>query len=337
MGGARSRFGWAARRVRTGWRRRAQRLVPAPMPAPDRDARTLGSPGDNQRREWVRRYFRPTPSRRDWIRAVRLMQAGALLALLALLVWVLGGWPLATGPGLLALILLVSGFVMWRTYHYGFEFAEAKPSGRLLDRTLDADLRRTARDTLAAFRLRPEDLVLPADAVRSDGRRVAAARRLPLVIAGPAADARHRTDFDDGIRRFTAYSVAVICVADNYVAIRTFVLDLAAGSGKDVDTHEYHFDNITALHTSTRPAKELAARAVAGFALGRKPGLVTCDLEIAATNDAPVVVSTEISQTRPVELTVPVTIADVLPPLSALVCRVDGSSTYVGAARAAGA
>ncbi|WP_344428013.1 hypothetical protein [Pseudonocardia ailaonensis] len=301
-------------------------MAPTPMPAPDRDAPTLGAPGSNQRKEWVRRYFRPTPPRWDWVRGVRLMQAGTVLLVLALVLWPLGSWPWAAGVGILAAVLWVSGFTMWRSYHFGFEFAEAKPSGRLLDRTLDADLRRAARETLERFGLAPAELILHADEVRPGATPVRPERWMPLVLVGPSADARHRTDFDDGIRRFTAYSVAVICVAQNYVAIRTFVLDLAAGSGKDVDTHEYHFDNIIALHTSTRPARELAAREVPGFGFGRKAPLVSCDLEISATNDAPVVVSTETSQKRPAELTIPVTVADVLPMLSALLCRIPGTA-----------
>ena len=79
--------------MRAWWNQARATLAPPPMPAPDPQAPTLGPPGDNRRKEWVRRYFRPSPTRWEKRRAVRQMQVGGVVVLVGLSLLVVGLWP----------------------------------------------------------------------------------------------------------------------------------------------------------------------------------------------------------------------------------------------------
>ncbi|MFC5950928.1 hypothetical protein ACFQH9_21900 [Pseudonocardia lutea] len=310
--------------MRAWWNQTRATLAPPPMPAPDPQAPTLGPPGDGRRKEWVHRYFRPSPARWEKLRAVRQMQVGGVLVLVGLSLLAVGLWPWALGFVGIATVFLVVGFAGWRAYHFGMQFAEAKPTGRHLDRTLNADLRKAMAEVLDRFGLTREDLILHAGPVHlPDARTVERGPGDPLVFAGPAPGAKHRPNTQDRIRRFTAYSVAVVCLAQHHLAVMTFELDLATGARKNVDTHEYHYDHVAAVNTSTRPAKELLAGDIYGFP-AMKAKLTAQELEITSTGGTHVLISTEIAQEHPADLTITTSIKDALPQLRRLLRRLVG-------------
>ncbi|MCE3555349.1 hypothetical protein LWC33_28360 [Pseudonocardia sp. RS11V-5] len=286
-------------------------LAPPPMAAPDPNAPNLGPPGDNRRKEWVRRYFRPSPPLWEWMRAVRQMRLGGAFAVLALCLLLAAPWTWAAGDGIIAALFAAMGFVSWRTWHFARAYADEKSSGELLDRTLDADLRRAVHEALRRFGLSRSDLVQGPDGA---GR----GPHDPIVVVGPAPDARHRSDFADRIRRFTAYSGAVLCVTRTHIAVLTFRLALDTGGRSDVDAHEIRFEHISAIRTATRPAKDLTASEVPGFSFAKKASFTTLELEITATDGAVLAMTNEISQPRPAELRTPTDIASFLPVFSAV-------------------
>ncbi|MFR9803033.1 hypothetical protein ACL02T_12115 [Pseudonocardia sp. RS010] len=319
----RVRGAFARRRAALGasWREHLERVAPGPWPAPAPGRRTLGPAGSGERKEWVRRYFRPSPPPEQGRRAIRYAQFGGLGLLLAGAQLAVGmaGWSAAfAGVGL---VLLLSGFTLYRTHCFAVRHADAKPSGRHLDRTLDADLRKAMTQALERFGLTGEDLILHAGPVHLPNARVVErGPGDPLVFAGPAPGARHRPNSEDRIRRFTAYSVAIVCSAKHHLAVLTFELDLATGAHKNVDTHEYHYDHIAAVNTSTRPARELLGGDIDGFPPTRAK-LTAQELEITSTGGTHVLISTEIAQDHPADLTVTTSIKDALPELRRLLGR----------------
>jgi hypothetical protein len=100
----------------------------------------------------------------------------------------------------------------------------------------------------------------------------------------------------------------------------TFELDLVTGGQKNVDTHEYHYAHVAAVNTSTRPAKELLADDIYGFP-PMKAKLTVQELEITSTGGTHVLISTEIAQDHPADLTITTSIKDALPELRRLVRR----------------
>jgi hypothetical protein len=237
-------------------------------------------------------------------------------------------WGWWVGVGSVAVIVLLTGAVQWREWHHSFAEAEGKPKAFHLDRTLDADLRKAAADTMTLFELTPADLALTGP----DGRS-------PLVFVAPGPKARHRADGDKGgdwIHRFTEYRVTVLCLTPVHLAVHTFVLDMASGGRKEVDTHQYHHDYVAALHTATRPDPVVFASAVPNFPVKRRKPFVVHELEITSTDDTMVPIPTETSQARPAELRTPVTIADSLPALSDWLVQKVGWDRLGSAASAGG-
>ena len=299
---------WFAARFGDRWAAFRTWLTPPPMPGPRPDADGLGPPKDLQRKEWVRRWFRPSPPLWAWSQSTRQMRWGVWTGLLAVCLLIAAPWGFAAVTGIIAVTLFLMGFVAWRTWHFAYAVSDEKPSPAHLDRTLDTDLRRIRTLALDRFRLSTADLA-PGPA----------GRRGPVVLCGPAPDAKHRADDTPArVRRFTKYAVAVVCATPARLSVLTGTLTLDTGGFADVDTHEIRWDHVSALRSAVRPAKDLAAHEVVGFA-SRKPRFVVHELEVTGTDGAFVVVGEETSQPRPAELTVPVPLAEVQPWLSALV------------------
>jgi hypothetical protein len=315
---------WARARRRAWWRRRRESFAPPPFPQPSPELTSLGEPKDAQRKEWVQRYFRPSPPPTQLTRGYRYVQAAAVTLVVAVCLLILGspGW--AGAGAAIMVVLLAVGATAVRTYHHTYRRANHKPAARLLDRTLNQDLTAACTETLEAFGLRRGDLLLHADPPRPEergaGRVVHAHGGLPLVFAGPAEGARHRPDYEDRIRRFTVYSVAVVCLATDRLAVRTFDLDLATGGRKNVDTHEYHYDHVAAVNTRRRPAKDLLAGDIPGFPV-MKAALTAHQMEITSTGGTHILISTEFTQKHPPELTVTTSIDNALPALRRMLQR----------------
>jgi hypothetical protein len=121
----------------------------------------------------VRRYFRPTPPPEQRRRAIRFAQFGGLGVLLALCLLAVGMPVWAAAFAGVGLVLIVSGFTLYRTHCFAVRHAEAKPTGRHLDRTLNADLRKAMTQALDRFGLTREDMILHAGPVHlPDARAV---------------------------------------------------------------------------------------------------------------------------------------------------------------------
>ncbi|SDH12213.1 hypothetical protein [Pseudonocardia oroxyli] len=306
FGAARDRW---SNRFGDRWGRLVRWLAPPPEPGPAPGRADLGRPGEKERKQWVRRWFRPSPPAGVWLSAARQMRWGGFLALLALCLLVAAPWGFAALVGIVAVTLFTTGFVTWRTWHFAFAHAEEKPTHHHLDRTLDADLGRIAQQAMQRFRVTPDDL-LPGPT----------GRREPVVVCGPATSARHRPDDTTArVLRFTRYVVAVVCATPDRLQVLTGTLTLESGGLGELDTHDVPWRHVAALRCATRAAKELSAHEVPGFPSPKKSALVSRELEISATDGAHLVLSEETTQPRPVELRRPVPLLDVEAWLSGLV------------------
>jgi hypothetical protein len=324
---------WVRKAGADWWRARRDEVAPPPYPGPARRLH-LGDPKSRERKEWVQRYFRPRPPESQLVRGHRFVQASAIPVVVGIVVLVMGSpvWTLSLFA--VALVLFSIGLGAIRTYHYDYRLAEIKPTAQQLDRTLNRDLTAAAEDAMATFGLTPADLILHADLPRPGeagaGRVVHVGRPdpgrdpQPLVFAGPAPNARHRPPPRDRVRRFTHYSVAIVCLGPEHLAVQTFDLDLATGGRSNVDTHEYHYDHVAAVNTTKRAAKELSARDIPGFGPS-KVAFTLHDMAITSSGGTLIPITTEVSQKQqpqhPEDLTLTTSIENAMPTLRRLLQR----------------
>lgn len=218
----------------------------------------LGEPGSRERKEAVRRYFRVTPDASEETLAWRLI-GGAVVALggvVALLV--VGALVAAVVCALAGVALGVQGYVQLAEFRRKWRLAEPKPSGDAMDATLQADLREAAERAKRRLDLTDDELELRSDDASLPGEhRLAEQGGGPLVVFGPASGSKGRPGAD-GVWRFTSYDLMVICPTGHHLAIYECKLTFDLGNRSEEDTAEYHYADVVAVSTTTRPTSEFA-------------------------------------------------------------------------------
>ncbi|OZM78079.1 hypothetical protein [Pseudonocardia sp. MH-G8] len=228
----------------------------------------LGAPGSAERRRAVRKYFRVTPDPADETWALRTIWAGMALLLGAAALLLVGLPPLALLAVGIGAVVTVRGFELRATYHRRYAAAEPKPADHDMDRTLDEDLAAAARRAMSRLEVTQDELELHSDDVDpwaqlGGRRRLADQGRGPLVVFGPAEGSQGRRGVDR-VWRFTSYDIMVICPTGHHLAIYECVLDFASGRRRDEDTHEYHYPDVVAVSTRTRPREGISLHLQAG-------------------------------------------------------------------------
>jgi hypothetical protein len=99
--------------------------------------------------------------------------------------------------------------------------------------------------------------------LRPTERRLTSAERHPLVVFGPADDARGEFGCDR-VWRFSAYRVMAICPTQFNLGLHLCTVDLLTGALSREETHEYQYDDVSAVRTITvgepRSALEIRLR-----------------------------------------------------------------------------
>ncbi|MCW0216133.1 MAG: hypothetical protein OJJ54_22515 [Pseudonocardia sp.] len=217
----------------------------------------LGPPGSRQRRDSVRRYFRATPNPREAIKARRSQFWGMGFVVFAVALLLTTPWIFAVFAAVAGIGLMVHGWDLMRAYLKAYARAEPKPHHSEVERTLHSDLHDACRRAMKRLDLTPEDLELHSSDVTGsnpsgDSRWIANQGRWPHAVYGPGPRAQACRGAD-GSWLFSSYKVMVICPTGHHFAIYECVLDLVFGKRKDEDTHEYHYQDVVAVRTSTRP------------------------------------------------------------------------------------
>jgi hypothetical protein len=253
-------------------------------------AAPLGPRGSDARKTAVRKYFRRTPHPREAARARQFILGAGAAAVLGVSLLLVGVPALAVMAAGVALVTLVQGLQQLAAYRRGYAAAEPKPTDEEMDRTLDEDLTSVAGRAMQRLGLTDDQLELhSADATPlarygAGRRRLAEQGRGPLVVFGPAARARGCSGADR-VWRFTAYDVMVICPTGHQLAIYECVLDFASGWRKNEETHEYHYADVVAVSTATRPTGELAFEPVGPSAYsGAFGGTMTREFQIIVSS-----------------------------------------------------
>ncbi|MEU7817912.1 hypothetical protein [Pseudonocardia sp. NPDC049154] len=290
-------------------------------------AATTGAPttpaplGPNERKDKIGKYFVPTPDPMDRVTAIRMMQGAVAVLVFAGALALAGSLVLGVLAGVAAIgALLLPGWIKLGNYRLDHSRAEPKASDDQVDATLNEDLVATAADALKRFELEARELDLHAEDVRPrSGGPDLRDPEGPLVLIAPTLKARHRLG-EDRHRRFSEYTVAVLCPGRHHLAVLTCELNVVTGKRAKNATFEYHYDHISAVHTKGGSGAELRLGAVPGFStLPFSPSFL--ELEIAATGGASVVIPTEVRHTRGPLLTRPSTVERVLPALRRLLRR----------------
>jgi len=137
-----------------------------------------------------------------------------------------------------------------------------------MDRLLLEDLLKIERAAMTQLDLTPEDLQLEssgadpfADLAHGSTANDQGGRR-PLVVFGPAINSGFAIGEDD-VWRCKRYEVMVICPTSYHLAIYRCGLDFLTGGMQSVETHEYHYTDVVAVSTNTRPAPDLVLEILA--------------------------------------------------------------------------
>ncbi|HWO62852.1 MAG TPA: hypothetical protein VNO31_22755 [Umezawaea sp.] len=214
------------------------------------------------RKKKIEKYFHKTPNPNDNVIALAFLTGGGVLALVGLVMFAGGnaffGVVLLAGAGYLG----YQGFVRKSAYDRAHEASTPKPTAREMDRLLLDDLLKIERTAMAQLDLTSEDLQLetsgndPFAALAHGSTSTADGGRRPLVVFGPAVNSGFAIGEDD-VWRCKRYEVMVICPTSYHMAIYRCVLDFLTGGMQSVETHEYHYADVVAVSTNTRPAPDL--------------------------------------------------------------------------------
>lgn len=217
-------------------------------------------PGSPERKKAVKRYFKRSPDSYDAVQARRLIYVAVALGLLAGALVLVGMGFLAALVAVIAIMTGMQGWMQLREYERRFRAAEPKPDHRTMDLTLEQDLRRLSAQAMIHFGLMDTDLLVDSDGVharRPLGAELTGHGQGPPMVFGPAKRSTGRPDLD-GVWRFTAYDVLVVCATARHLAIYTCTLDFASGGVTGTETHEFDYEHIVAVLIRSRPGSELS-------------------------------------------------------------------------------
>lgn len=245
----------------------------------------LGPPGSRRRKEAVRRYFRTSPDPAEESRALWIQRAGLAAMLLAVAVGLLVSFLLAVLAASLGVVLLLHGRSLLADFRQRWNKAEPKPRDADMDTTLREDLHDAAERAMKRLELTRDELELRSDDIDVNGEdRLADQGSGPLVVFGPASGSRGRPGADR-VWRFTSYDLMVICPTGHHLAIYECRLTFDLGRRSEEDTAEYHYADVVAVSTTTRPTSDLLITQIdVGFAAVPLSRTMTRTFEIVVSS-----------------------------------------------------
>jgi hypothetical protein len=237
----------SARNPRAGPRPRETVLV-----ARRADPRALA-----ERKQKLAKYFTEPPDPRVLTTAYVMLCVGGTGIAASAALFATTSTPVFGGTVLwCAAALVLTGFSSRARYLKERDAAQPRPADVEMDHVLAADLLDIAGTALHRMGLHLDDLALTGGswdpiAHLEGGRAVlTAADRRPLLVFGPHHPARTAMG-RDGVWRFSAYGVMVICPTGHNLGLYSCVLDLLTGTTSSEQAHQYHYDDVVAVSTIT--------------------------------------------------------------------------------------
>jgi hypothetical protein len=220
------------------------------------------------RKKKIEKYFHKTPKASENTIALTFLSVGGGLAFIGVLMF-------AGGNGFLGFLLLAGGGYLlyqgWQrksAYDRAYKASTPKPTAREMDRLLLDDLLKIEKAAMTQLGLTSEDLQLesstsdPFAGLAHGGSSADHQGQRPLVVFGPAVNSGFAIGEDD-VWRCKRYEVMVICPTSYHLAIYRCVIDFLTGGMRSIETHEYHYTDVVAVSTNTRPAPDLVLEILA--------------------------------------------------------------------------
>lgn len=205
------------------------------------------------RRDEYQKYFVPTPPDKDRQQALIGLIGGGSAALLGLILLVsspVWGVLFLGGGG----YFTYKGFEKWQKYQADYNKAEPKPTDQKMDDRLFSDVSRIAEYGMTRLGLTNDDIELagsdPISRMASDDAPESLVG--PMTAFGPDYGSGYAIG-KDGVWRFKQYEVMIICPTNYHLAIYMCVLDFLTGGYRLDATHEYHYADVVAVGTATKP------------------------------------------------------------------------------------
>ncbi|WP_214368301.1 hypothetical protein [Pseudonocardia sp. H11422] len=238
-----------------------------------------GTPG------WIGRYFRRPPDRRG-LRLYRAAAVGADVLLLGAVITLLQIEPVVAAVlGGLGLIFAVQAAVMRADYQRRLDEARPRPTDKEVDRALAGHLRDIEARALTVLGLQPTDIVAtgttwnPIADLEHRPHRSGESDYQPLIIVTPVVTTRSSIG-EDGVWRFAAQEVTVLCPTEYHVAVFRCEQDLISGKSRKEQTQEFFYRDVVSVLTASgpgrisRPIRSITARRV--VPRSRRPAVVSC-------------------------------------------------------------
>jgi hypothetical protein len=217
-----------------------------------------------QRKKRLEKYFRKTPDPGENSLALTLLCGSALSAFIALIIFASGG------SGLWVIFLAAAAYSGYKGYEKKSDYdrrykaSEPKPSDEEMDRQLAADLTDIERRAMRQLGLTNDELELvseqwdPIANLERGNPLIDSTSRRPSLVFGPLVSS-HAAVGTDGVWRFSAYEVMVICPTGYHLAMYRCGIDFLTGGLRQEETQEYHYSDVVAVSTITSPGTELSA------------------------------------------------------------------------------
>jgi hypothetical protein len=209
-----------------------------------------------ERQKRLRKYFvePPDPRDRTVARVILVVGAGAFFVALTVALYfnVFLGAVVMFG----AVLSVAAGLERLLSYRRRYAKTHPRPDDREMDHHLAVELVNVRSVALEKLGVTCEDLELteegwdPVAELERGGPVLTSAERHPLVVFGPDDDARGELGRD--LRwRFSAYRVMAICPTQFNLGLHLCTVDLLTGAHRREETHEYQYDDVSAVRTVT--------------------------------------------------------------------------------------
>lgn len=229
------------------------------------------NPEADSRQQRVDKYFRRTPDPKQRMRAIFLISFSAFGALLAITLF-------AAGNVFLGVLLLAAsgsggykGLQKKADYDRKYAAAEPKPHDEEMDHLLQGDLSKACEHALRRLGLTLDELELlpqqwdPVANLAHGNSFVDQQQKRPWIVFGPEVRGfsfgpkirAFSTVGRDGLCRFVAYDVMVICPTGYHLALYQCTIDFLTGGLRNEQTREYHYADVVSVSTTTRSDQEV--------------------------------------------------------------------------------
>ncbi|MHA6796459.1 hypothetical protein ACVGVM_23545 [Pseudonocardia bannensis] len=241
--------------------------VPLPRHSPQELAGTRG---------WIGRYFRRPPD----LRGLMLCRAAAATSdvlLLGAVITLLQIEPVVAAVlGILGLIVSVQAATMRADYRRHLDEALPRPTDREVDAALAGHLLDIENRALTVLGLRPADIVAtgttwnPIADLEHRPHRNGERDYRPLIVVTPMVTTRSAIG-SDGVWRFAAQEVTVICPTEYHVAVFRCEQDLITGKRRGEQTQEFFYRDVVSVLTANLPGPDLTSEPFDHRSEGRVP------------------------------------------------------------------